>query len=100
MSASRTFPQLHLLTPVFVECRINTNTRTYSHPGGRPRGEGLAPPLRPTRPNPEGWICNNNRKPGYMSSMPGTVSGWRALGDAVLLMPPFLEVPVRAGRQS
>ena len=30
----------------FVECRINTNTRTYSHPGGRPRGEGLAPPLR------------------------------------------------------
>ena len=36
----------------FVECRINTNTRTYSHPGGRPRGEGLAPPLRPTRPNP------------------------------------------------
>ena len=31
---------------VFVECRINTNTRTYSHPGGRPRGEGLAPPLR------------------------------------------------------
>ena len=32
----------------FVECRINTNTRTYSHPGGRPRGEGLAPPLRPT----------------------------------------------------
>ena len=36
-----------------VECRINTNTRTYSHPGGRPRGEGLAPPLRPTRPNPQ-----------------------------------------------
>ena len=29
----------------FVECRINMNTRTYSHPGGRPRGEGLAPPL-------------------------------------------------------
>ena len=36
----------------FVECRINTNTRTYSHPRGRPRGEGLAPPLRPTHTNP------------------------------------------------
>ena len=37
---------------MFVECRINTNTRTYSHPGGRPRGEGLAPPLRSTHTNP------------------------------------------------
>ena len=34
------------------ECRINTNTRALSQPGGRPRGEGLAPPLRPTHTNP------------------------------------------------
>ena len=42
---------------VVVECRINTNTRNYSRPRGRPRGEGLAPPLRPTHTHTHPVLC-------------------------------------------